>query len=448
VASAAPIIVEKLSHYYGSGELRKQILYDVSTEIGAGEIVIVTGPSGSGKTTLLTLVGALRSAQEGSLRVLDQELAHAAPATLEAVRKQIGYIFQSHNLIAALTARQNVEMALRLHHRRGGSKVRKKATEMLEAVGLGDRLDHHPDQLSGGQRQRVAIARALCTEPRIVLADEPTASLDKQSGRDVVERIQMLAQEQGVPVLLVTHDNRILDVADRIVHLEDGRLQSFKDAVLADTRKMMGFLATSVRKEDLRQKVETLSDAEFGELLDSVTSEAHRFVENASRANDEAFRSMLDQALWAFTYKVGLLCEAERASLFLVDRERGELWLRVAEDIGEASQEIRFPLSEGIAGEVVSTGETLIVDDAYAHPHFNPEVDRRTGFKTRNVLSVPLRTADGEVFAVGQLVNRIGQEGFDAADEERFLEFVASIAVILEGWWRIGGAAVRGEARS
>ena len=439
--SSAPIVVESLSHYYGSGELRRQILFDVSTQIEAGEIVIVTGPSGSGKTTLLTLVGALRSAQEGSLRVLGRELANAAPSVLESVRKQIGYIFQSHNLIAALTARQNVEMALRLHRNRDRASIRQKASEMLEAVGLGDRLDHHPEQLSGGQRQRVAIARALSTEPRIVLADEPTASLDKQSGREVVDRIQTLAREQGVPVLLVTHDNRILDIADRIVHLEDGHLTSFRDAVLADTRKMMGFLASTVRKEDLRSRIRDLSDREFGELLQGVTSEAQQFVESANRVGDEAFRSMLDQALAAFTYKVGLLCRAERASLFLLDRERGELWLRVAQDVGETSREIRFPMHAGIAGDVVATGRSRIVDDPYSDPRFNPDVDRITGFRTRNLLAVPVLSTSGEVFAVAQLVNRIGESCFDAADELRFRDFLTSIGVILEGWWRLGGGS-------
>ncbi|MGH0032682.1 MAG: ATP-binding cassette domain-containing protein [Myxococcota bacterium] len=428
----APIQVEHLSHYYGSGELRKQILFDVSTEIGAGEIVIVTGPSGSGKTTLLTLVGALRSAQEGSLRVLGEQLCGASPRTLESVRKRIGYIFQSHNLIEALTARQNVEMALRLHDHGGARELKRRAIAMLEAVGLGERIDHHPSQLSGGQRQRVAIARALSTEPKIVLADEPTASLDKKSGREVVDRIQMLAREQGVPVLLVTHDNRILDIADRIVHLEDGHLQSFKDAVIAGAQQMMGLLAENVRKDDLRRRVETLSDAEFGDLLDEVTGEAERFLQHTSRANDGAFKSMLDQALFAFTYKVGLLCRAERASLFLVDRERQELWLRVAQE--EGATELRIPMGSGIAGRVAETGRALRVDDAYAHPDFNPEVDRATGFVTRSVLCLPLVDTKGEVFAVAQLLNRTDGGVFDEDDEKRFAGFADQVGLILRSW--------------
>jgi len=433
----APITVAGLSHYYGTGELRKQILYDITTEIGAGEIVIVTGPSGSGKTTLLTLVGALRSAQEGSLRVLGEELCAASAATLESVRKQIGYIFQSHNLIDALNARQNVEMALRLHGRRSGSELRKRAVAMLEAVGLGQRTEHYPSQLSGGQRQRVAIARALVSEPSILLADEPTASLDKQSGREVVDRIQTLAREQGAPVLLVTHDNRILDVADRIVHLEDGRLQSFQDAVRANNEQMMALLAQNLRKDDLRRRVEALSDAEFGDLLDDVTSQAQRFIDSVALAGSEAFRSMLDQALFAFTYKIGRLCRAQRASLYLVDRERGEMWLRVAQEEGGRPVDVRMPLGVGIAGRVARSGVAECIADAYADPDFNREVDRATGFVTRSVLTLPLHEVDGEVFAVAQLLNREDGRPFDEDDAKRFRQFADSVGVILRGWWRM-----------
>lgn len=445
MADAARIAIEKVSHYYGSGELRRQVLHDVTAEIRAGEIVIVTGPSGSGKTTLLTLVGALRSAREGSLRVLGRELAGADAATLESVRRQIGYVFQAHNLIEALTARQNVEMALRLHGHAGGAEPRRRAIAMLEAVGLGELAGRHPSQLSGGQRQRVAIARALSTEPRILLADEPTASLDRQSGREVVDRIQKLARDQGVSVLLVTHDNRILDVADRIVHLEDGRLHSFKDAVVAGAQQMMGLLADNVRKDDLRHRVETLSDAEFGGLLDEVTREAESFLKRTSLASERAFRSMLDQALFAFTYKIGLLCRAERASLFLVDRERGELWLRVAQE--EGATDLRIPITSGIAGTVAASGQPLRVDDAYAHPNFNPEVDRSTGFVTRSILCLPLRDAGGEVFAVAQLLNREGGRPFDEGDEQRFAKFAGAMGVILESWWQMSRRSHAGSLR-
>src|SRR5215468_9343712 len=217
---AAPIQIDQVNHYFGEGALKKQILFDISTEIRAGEIVIVTGPSGSGKTTLLTLIGALRHVQDGSVRILGEELKGAAARAVGRVRKQIGYIFQAHNLLTALTAVQNVQMSLYLHAELSRREVQQRAVQMLEAVGLGERLGHFPSQLSGGQKQRVAIARALASQPRIILADEPTASLDKQSGRDVVTLMHDLAKKQGVTVLLVTHDNRILDVADRIVHLE------------------------------------------------------------------------------------------------------------------------------------------------------------------------------------------------------------------------------------
>jgi putative ABC transport system ATP-binding protein len=176
MTAQSPIIVEELNHSFGKGSLRKQILFDITTEIPEGEIVIVTGPSGSGKTTLLTLVGALRSAQEGSVKVLGEELCGAKPRILEKVRKQIGFIFQQHNLLEALTALQNVELGLRVSAGKAKTGRRKKAAEMLEAVGLGSRIKHKPHQLSGGQRQRVAIARALVAQPAMLLADEITGS--------------------------------------------------------------------------------------------------------------------------------------------------------------------------------------------------------------------------------------------------------------------------------
>jgi putative ABC transport system ATP-binding protein len=222
-----PIIaLDQVNHAFGKGTLRKQILFDITTTIAPGEVVIMTGPSGSGKTTLLTLIGALRSAQEGSLQVLGQELRGASEGRLVELRRNIGYIFQAHNLLKSLTALQNVVMSLELHQGLGHQQARAMAEEMLAAVGLADHRTYYPNQLSGGQKQRVAIARALASNPQLILADEPTAALDKQSGRDVVEIMRRLAKERGSAVVLVTHDNRILDVADRLIHMEDGYLSS------------------------------------------------------------------------------------------------------------------------------------------------------------------------------------------------------------------------------
>jgi putative ABC transport system ATP-binding protein len=216
--------VNSLNHYFGKGHLKKQVLFDINLEIGKGEIVIMTGPSGSGKTTLLTLSGGLRSPQEGSMRVLGVEMVGASKKRVIQVRRNIGYIFQAHNLLKALTAQQNVQMAGQLHAHMSSREVKERAIQMLDAVGLSDRKSYYPESLSGGQKQRVAIARALMSHPKIVLADEPTAALDSKSGREVVEIMQRLAKEQGTTILMVTHDNRILDIADRIVHLEDGCL--------------------------------------------------------------------------------------------------------------------------------------------------------------------------------------------------------------------------------
>jgi putative ABC transport system ATP-binding protein len=220
------IDIQNLNHYFGQGKLKKQVLFQINLKITEGEIVILTGPSGSGKTTLLSLIGGLRSVQEGSLQHFEKELRGASEEQLVQTRRQIGYIFQAHNLLPFLTARQNVQMSIELQEHLGGRETEERAALILEKVGLGHRIDYYPDSLSGGQKQRVAIARALAGNPPLVLADEPTAALDSKTGRDVVNLMQRLAKEQHCTIVLVTHDNRILDIADRIVHMEDGRLCS------------------------------------------------------------------------------------------------------------------------------------------------------------------------------------------------------------------------------
>jgi putative ABC transport system ATP-binding protein len=221
-----PVIrIEGLSHFYGEGETRAQVLFDNELEVMPGEIVIMTGPSGSGKTTLLTLISGLRTVQEGSVRVLGREMRGLGPAALMQVRRGIGFIFQAHNLFDSLTAHQNVRMAMELQDS-SSARIDARIKELLATLGLGHRARHKPQQLSGGQRQRVAIARALANKPKLVLADEPTAALDEQSGRDVVTLLQQMARVEGTTSLIVTHDNRILDVADRIVNMVGGRIKS------------------------------------------------------------------------------------------------------------------------------------------------------------------------------------------------------------------------------
>ena len=224
MATSAAVDLRDLSHFYGSGTMRRQVLQGVNLSVAAGEVVLLTGPSGCGKTTLLTLVGALRSVQEGSVEVLGQQLAGASRRDRQRLRRSIGMIFQGHNLLRCLTAEQNVQMGSDLLPGLSYRARRDQSREWLRAVGLGDELHKLPHDLSGGQKQRVAIARALAAHPRLLLADEPTAALDSQTGREVVELLRRLARDQGCAVLMVTHDPRILDIADRLVRMEDGRL--------------------------------------------------------------------------------------------------------------------------------------------------------------------------------------------------------------------------------
>src|SRR5262249_37425542 len=218
------IHAEGVSYWFGEGETRGQVLFDNALEIGRGEVVIMTGPSGSGKTTLLTLIGTLRRMQQGRLEVLHRDVAALDERGAVDLRKDIGFIFQSHNLFSSLTALENVRLATGLG---GGTgrEMNERSARLLEQLGLGQRLDHLPSQLSGGQRQRVAIARALVNSPALVLADEPTAALDAESGQIVLALLRRLADGmERTTVLIVTHDQRVIQHADRVVNMMGGHI--------------------------------------------------------------------------------------------------------------------------------------------------------------------------------------------------------------------------------
>ena len=440
------ISIRNVNHYFGAGALRKQILFDVSADILPGEIVINTGPSGSGKTTLLTLAGALRTVQEGSVRVLNQELHGAGAATLGQVRRNIGFMFQAHNLLRSLTARQNVEMALGLDTSVSREDTRDRVVAVLQSVGLGARLDHLPHQLSGGQKQRVAIARALVGRPQIILADEPTAALDKKSGREVVEILHALAKTQGCAILLVTHDNRILDIADRIMTLEDGRISSFTSGMTADTGNLIGAFAQMQRKGELVRHVSALSDQKFVELLEQVTSEFDQFLRTSELARQDAIEALGDQVLEAATLRIRDMLNGDRASLYLYDAEHELLRTRIAHSDGSVPLEIQISVHSGIAGRVALTAESMNVPDAYGHPDFNPALDKETGYRTRSVLCMPVYDRRHRVFAVAQLLNKKNGEPFTDADEARFLEFARPLGILLETCSRLGRGSHGGGA--
>lgn len=220
----AAVRMRCVNHTYGGGPTARQVLFDLDLVVARGEMVLLMGPSGCGKTTVLTLVGALRSMQDGVNQTLGIDLADADEATMISVRRQIGFIYQAHNLHESLTAIENVRMGLEVHGAEALVDWRQRCEIILDAVGLEGFGDRYPAKLSGGQKQRVAIARALVARPPLILADEPTAALDKSTGRQIVDLLQDLAKKQGSAILMVTHDNRILDIADRIVEMEDGRI--------------------------------------------------------------------------------------------------------------------------------------------------------------------------------------------------------------------------------
>jgi len=228
INDAIPTVsLTSLSYRYIDCDPDSQVLNSVSLDISLGELVILTGASGSGKTTLLTLIGGLRSGASGGLRVLGKELTSLTGSDLHQFRKEVGFVFQSHNLLPYLTAAENIRMALEVHDHwraKGLAEINNRCMELLSLLGLEERANFKPSNLSVGQKQRVAIARAIANSPSLILADEPTASLDKDSTRTVITLLKELTLTLQASVLVVTHDNKIIDYADRIIHLDNGQI--------------------------------------------------------------------------------------------------------------------------------------------------------------------------------------------------------------------------------
>ncbi len=419
-------------HAFGQGGLRKTVLQGVSAEIRRGEIVLLTGPSGAGKTTILTLAGGLRSVQAGSLRVFGEELFGATPATLLRIRRQIGFIFQNPNLLDALTACQNVALPLAWAGVIDPTEARARALARLEQVGLAEHADKHPNKLSGGQRQRVAIARALVVEPRLILADEPTSALDKQTGREVVELLQRLAQHQQCTVLLVTHDPRILDIADRTLSLEDGQLISHARGATQMATQLTAGVAELGRPELLTRQVASLDEPAFFRFLEESTGEMDELRRALQKARAQVSAARFDQLLVATTFKAGQFLRADRVTLFAVDAAAGKLRSRVAQSGSDQLLQIELDIGQGVAGYVARTGEVVRLRDAYESPLFNREVDRRTGYRTRSLLCVPVTNSAGQVVGVAQVLNKLGGGDFDEDDERRFKEFFRPIGRLLD----------------
>ena len=222
-----------LTRRFGEGAAAVDAVRDLDLEIRAGEIVLIMGPSGSGKTTLLTMLGGLLRPSDGSIAVDGRELTKLSESELPELRAStFGFVFQDFNLMPSLTARENVEIALNIAGVHG-TAAHERSRHLLDRLGLGERIDFLPEQLSGGEKQRVAIARALANEPALILADEPTANLDSHHGREVMRELRRIAKEEGRSVVIVSHDDRLKDIADRVLWLEDGRF-SREDELVTD----------------------------------------------------------------------------------------------------------------------------------------------------------------------------------------------------------------------
>jgi putative ABC transport system ATP-binding protein len=290
------LCAQGINYWYGEGEAKSQVLFENNLDIGRGEVVIMTGPSGSGKTTLLTLIGALRRTQEGRLMVLCRDVTSLDGQGAVELRKDIGFIFQSHNLFSSLTAMENVRMATALRPS-SVDEMNERSARLLEQLGLGERLDHLPAQLSGGQRQRVAIARALVNRPALVLADEPTAALDAESGQIVLSLLRKLADGmERTTVLIVTHDQRVIEHADRVVNMMGGRI------VTNSLTRMTVRIARALAQSEL---LKGLSEATLTKIASVMTVEYRQPGETIVSEGDEGDRYYLIGSGVAQVYKGG-----------------------------------------------------------------------------------------------------------------------------------------------
>ena len=319
--------ISSVNHSFGAGETRSQVLFDNNLAVQPGELVIIIGPSGCGKTTLLTLIGGLRTLQEGNIEIWDtaaenyRSLVGMGEEALVQVRQMIGFIFQRHNLFEALTALQNVRMAQQLKPMNADADA--KATELLGRLGLGERVRYKPQQLSGGQRQRVAVARALINQPKLILADEPTAALDEKSGEAVIQLLRQLSRDESCTSLVVTHDSRIMNAADRIVEMERGRIVN--NVVVAERL----FLYESLRKCVL---FAALLPKEQFQIADRISIGVHPDVP----VQAEVFQ----RCPWFKTYPPGsvIVRQGERGDEFFLIR-RGKV-LATREDGSSGSRQV------------------------------------------------------------------------------------------------------------
>jgi putative ABC transport system ATP-binding protein len=253
-----------------------------------------------------------------------------------------------------------------------------------------------------------------------------------------VELMQKLARQDGCSILLVTHDNRILDIADRIISLEDGRLSSFQSMFMSQTQDIMNVLLQASRRGELFHGIQQLSIDQFVSLLSQVASEFSPFLKSMDLVNNEVWETVLDQILEAFTFKIGSLLHAEHTRVFFLDHRTNELWYRVPRDKqGERLEKTPLPVFPPIIGDVADKGQSVNIPDMQNSPYHSQAVDRETGFRTYNLLCMPLLGGDKRVFAVVQFLNKQGGKPFDTNDEKHFYDLSSSIGVVMESWSRI-----------
>jgi len=438
-SSNAPLVIANdLNFSFGEGELRRQMLYGIDFVLEPGEIVIVTGPSGSGKSTFLTLVGTLRSHQEGQLDVVGNSLLGASAATINNVRQQLGFIFQYHNLLDSLTATENVLMGFAKGDKRTKSQLKEVASSTLATLGLEMRLNYKPSSLSGGQNQRVSIARALVRSPKVILADEPTASLDATTTEIVMRLFREQTKELGSSILLVTHDDRIFKQADRVVEVRDGKLRDAGATYLDHGKNQASAALTTIAHSHKLEAPAVTADPRPGTLAANRVKGALESLEKVlSDLAEIKLATTLQSLAQSLTYiasESASSLNADGCSIYLYDKDNAELFTLALSSAKDDLEGFAISTDKGFVGKCFREGAAVLEGRAADSTTLDRTIDLKSGLTTQSVACVPLSTETGDVFGIIQLVDQKADQ-FSTETIDGLYELRSLLAAPLHEYW-------------
>ncbi|MGK7878452.1 MAG: cyclic peptide export ABC transporter [Xenococcaceae cyanobacterium] len=406
--------------YYRELEESHFTLGPINLTLYPGELVFIVGGNGSGKSTLAKIITGLYSPEEGKIKFADQTVDDY---NREWYRQHFSAIFADYYLFERLLGldEQNLDS---------------NAQAYLQELELEKKVQIKEDKLSTialsqGQKKRLALLNAYLEDRPIYLFDEWASDQDPIFKRVFYNRILLDLKRQGKTIVVISHDDRYFHLADRIFRLDYGKLSATQGELLLHVGNLMSVISET-DESDIKEKIQNLSLQEFSYFLEELNKEFEQIFTTIHLLNDRSLNDKIEIIIETISLKIALILQAEQVTFFVVDKENGRLWSKNARGPGGELINIEIPLNAGIAGYVATMGETVNIPDPYKDPRFNPQVDRNTGFRTRNILCLPIFNSQNEVFAVVQVLNKTGDKPFDSEEEQKFLELTQSLGMILE----------------